>query len=127
MQPKYSLLTAILVIAGLACSCRSLPSDPRVRMEPHLNSTVAVTNVVTTTNEADLTQVQVILGNRTSRTQQVEVRVSWLDDQGLVQDSLTEHWQTVSVGRSVEARFKSTAPSPEAKDFRVYIQRKRTN
>ncbi|MCK5802276.1 MAG: YcfL family protein [Lentisphaeria bacterium] len=127
MKPKHFLLPSLLVLVGLVCSCQSVPHDPRVRLEPGLRGTVSVTNVITMTNDADFARIQVTLYNRTSQIRHVEARVSWLDFQGMAQDSLTENWQFISLGSYGEARFQSTAPNSKTKDFRVYIQRKRTN
>lgn len=119
---------ASIIALGALGGCRTYhtpPMDRRITVSPDLGYRVWVTDVRLAKVESDQYTFQANIVNNTYGVQRLEYRVAWLDANGVEMDSVMSTWQKRSVaGREVVA-LKAVAPSPDACDFRFYVQRER--
>ncbi len=121
-----SVLTASLVslVAGCA-SYHTPPLDRRVTVSPDLGAAVWVTDVRLSKTVSSHYTMQANIVNNTDSVVRIEYRVDWLDDLGNAIPSVVSTWIPSSAAAREVVPLQATAPSPEAVDFRFYLQAQR--
>lgn len=98
---------------------REMLADQRVQTDASLARAVRVRGVNTATDAQGFLKVQVEIENTTRSRKQFTYRVQWFDDKGMLITLPT----ATAVPRSLEGRevayITTTAPTPQAKDFRI--------
>ena len=121
-------LASILVL-GAAAGCRTYhtpPMDRRITVSPDLGYRIWVTDVRLAKDlDAQHFTLQANVVNNTQGVQRLEYRVAWLDANGVEIDSIMSSWIKRSVAPREVVGLKAVAPSPDACDFRFYVQRER--
>ena len=123
---RKSFLAAALV--GLVAGCISYhtpPMDRRVTVAPDLGTAVWVTDVRLAKGPSSHFTLQANVVNNTSGVVRREYRVDWLDATGSAIPSVVSTWQPMSAAAREVVPLQATAPSPEAVDFRFYVQAER--
>ena len=123
---RKSFLAAAL--AGLVAGCVSYhtpPMDRRVTVAPDLGSAVWVTDVRLAKGPSSHFTMQANVVNNTSGVVRMEYRVDWMDATGTIIPSVVSTWQPMSAAAREVVPLQATAPSPEAVDFRFYVQPER--
>ena len=123
---RKSFLAAALV--GLVAGCISYhtpPMDRRVTVAPDLGAAVWVTDVRLAKGPSSHFTLQANVVNNTSGVVRMEYRVDWLDATGSAIPSVVSTWQPMSAAAREVVPLQATAPSPEAVDFRFYVQAER--
>ena len=123
---RKSFLAAALV--GLVAGCISYhtpPMDRRVTVAPDLGAAVWVTDVRLAKGPSSHFTLQANVVNNTSGVVRMEDRVDWLDATGSAIPSVVSTWQPMSAAAREVVPLQATAPSPEAVDFRFYVQAER--
>ena len=123
---RKSFLAAALV--GLVAGCISYhtpPMDRRVTVAPDLGTAVWVTDVRLAKGPSSHFTLQANVVNNTSGVVRMEYRVDWLDATGSAIPSVVSTWQPMSAAAREVVPLQATAPSPEAGDFRFYVQAER--
>ena len=115
------LLSALAVCAGCV-SYHTPPADRRVTVSPDLGSRVWVTDVRLTKAKSQHYTLQANVANNTDGVVRMEYKVVWLDSSGAEIPSVVSTWQPMSAAARNVAGLTATAPSPEAVDFRLYVQ-----
>ena len=116
------------VLGGLMAGCVSYhtpPMDRRVTVAPDLGTAVWVTDVRLTKTGSQHFTMQANVVNNTHGTVRMEYRVDWLDATGSAIPSVVSTWLPMSVAAREVVPLQATAPSPEAVDFRFYLQAER--
>jgi uncharacterized protein YcfL len=132
---RFRDLCVVAACAGLLTGCssttvntvepavptarREMLADQRVQTDPSLAKAVRVVGVNTATDAAGFLKVQVEVQNTTRSRKQFTYRVQWFDPHGMIIDTPT----AAATPRSLEGRetayITTTAPTPQAKDFRI--------
>ena len=123
---RKSFLAAALV--GLVAGCISYhtpPMDRRVTVAPDLGTAVWVTDVRLAKGPSSHFTLQANVVNNTGGVVRMEYRVDWLDATGSAIPSVVSTWQPMSAAAREVVPLQATAPSPEAVDFRFYVQAER--
>ena len=123
---RKSFLAAALV--GLVAGCISYhtpPMDRRVTVAPDLGAAVWVTDVRLAKGPSSHFTLQANVVNNTGGVVRMEYRVDWLDATGSAIPSVVSTWQPMSAAAREVVPLQATAPSPEAVDFRFYVQAER--
>ena len=115
------LLSALAVCAGCV-SYRTPPEDRRVTVSPDLGASVWVTDVRLTKAQSQHCTLQANVANNTGGVVRMEYKVVWLDSDGAEIPSVVSTWQPMSAAARNVVGLTATAPSPEAVDFRLYVQ-----
>jgi len=121
MLKKLLPLAAALAFAGCV-SYHTPPADRRVTVSPDLGDAVWVTDIRLTSEPSSHYTLQANVANNTDGIVPVEYRVVWLDEAGAELQSVVSTWQFMSAAPREVFGLTATAPSPEAVDFRLYIQ-----
>ena len=125
MNRKCFLAAAL---AGLVAGCISYhtpPMDRRVTVAPDLGTAVWVTDVRLAKGPSSHFTLQANVVNNTGGVVRMEYRVDWLDATGSAIPSVVSTWQPMSAAAREGVPLQATAPSPEAVDFRFYVQAER--
>lgn len=123
MTFKKLLLPALAAIAAAGCvAYHTPPADRRVTLSPDLGDAVWVTDVRLTSEPSTHYTLQANVANNTDFVVPVEYRVVWLDESGVEIPSVVSKWQPMSAAPREVVGLSATAPSPEAVDFRLYVQ-----
>ena len=123
---KKTFLAAVAAFALCGCvSYHTPPLDRRVTVAPDLGSSVYVTDVRLARGASQHYTMQANIVNNTGDVVQVEYRTVWLDETGMEIPSVTSTWLPISAAAREVVGLASTAPSPEAVDFRFYVQASR--
>lgn len=133
--PRFRDLCVVTACAGLLAGCRSttvntvepavptaqraMLADQRVQTDPSLAKAVRVVGLSTATDVEGFLKVQVEVQNTTRSRRQFTYRVQWFDPRGMIIDTPT----AVATPRALEGRETAyitvTAPTPQARDFRI--------
>ena len=125
MNRKRFLVAAL---AGLVAGCISYhtpPMDRRVTVAPDLGTAVWVTDVRLMKGPSSHFTMQANVVNNTDGVVRMEYRVDWMDATGTIIPSVVSTWQPMSAAAREVVPLQATAPSPEAVDFRFYVQAER--
>lgn len=109
------------IVAGCV-SCHTPPMDRRVTVAPDLGSAVWVTDVRMSRVGSQHCTLQANIVNNTGSVVRMEYKVVWLDSTGTQFDSVVSGWQPASAAARDVVGLVATAPSPDAVDFRLYVQ-----
>ena len=123
---RKSFLVAAL--AGLVAGCISYhtpPMDRRVTVSPSLGTAVWVTDVRLAKAPSSHFTLQANVVNNTDGVMRMEYRVDWLDATGSAIPSVVSTWLPMSAAAREVVPLQATAPSPQAVDFRLYVQAER--
>ena len=115
------LLSAFAVCAGCV-SYYTPPEDRRVTVSPDLGTNVLVTDVRLAKVQSQHFTLQANVANNTDGLVRMEYKVVWLDPNGTEIPSVVSTWQPMSAAARNVVGLTATAPSPEAVDFRLYVQ-----
>lgn len=118
------LAAAVAVLSGCV-SYHTPPMDRRVTVSPDLGSDVWVTDVRLAKGVSSHFTLQANVANNTDGVVRMEYRVDWLDATGSAIPSVLSTWQPMSAAAREVVPLQATAPSPEAVDFRFYLQPER--
>jgi len=80
---------------------------------------IVITNALLTTNDGGLRELHVSGFNQSYRTKRFRYRVEWLDESGLLVETKTSVWLSMSAMGNSPFSFKAVAPRPEAVNFRM--------
>jgi hypothetical protein len=98
--------------------------DPRVKIiDTELTESVAVTEIKSEMNRGGLMDVQINGTNISGSYLNLEYRIDWLDGSGLLIPTTITKWKEFPAFQKAEFRFKTTAPTKTAADFRILIRR----
>lgn len=125
MKRRCFILAAL---AGLTVGCVSYhtpPMDRRVTVAPDLGNAVWVTDVRMAKGASSHYTLQANVVNNTGGVIRMEYRVDWLDSTGSALPSVVSTWMPMSAAAREVVPLQATAPSPDAVDFRFYLQAER--
>lgn len=109
------------VVAGCV-SYHTPPQDRRVTVAPDLGTSVWVTDLRFAKPNSQHYTLQANVVNNTSDVVRMEYRVVWLDANGMELPSVLSTWCPISAAAREIVGLAATAPTPEAVDFRFYVQ-----
>lgn len=119
---------SVLAFALVMCSCvsyRTPPVDRRVTVSPDIRAEAWVTDIRLAKGASQQYTLQANVVNNTDGDLRLEYRIVWLDAGGVSIPTLLSDWQSVSAAAREIVGLTATAPSPEAVDFRLYVQKAR--
>lgn len=134
------ILCVMLMLLGIGCGPKS--KDERVHVRSGLSGGSLGNNIVTKpvrgvfewltgagivideavmnrNNNSGFLQVFITGHNKSSKTKKFRYRVEWLDANGLVIDTRTSVWKTMSAMGKSPFQIKADATRPEAVNFRM--------
>ena len=121
-----SVLFATLAVLMAGCvSYHTQPMDRRVTVAPDFGSDVWVTDIRMAKGVSSHYTLQANVVNNTDDLLQMEYRVDWLDATGSAIPSVVSTWQPMSAAAREVVPLQAAAPSPDAVDFRFYVQPRR--
>ena len=120
---RRGFLLGLAAVAMAGCvSYHTPPMDRRVTISPDLGTAVWVTDVRVTRTGSQQTTLQANVVNNTDAVIRMEYRTVWLDAAGAELPSVVSTWLPISAAPREIVGLRSTAPAPEAVDFRFYVQ-----
>ena len=119
---KHLIIAAFAALAAGCVSCHNPPLDRRVTISPNLGTAVWVTDIRLAKGVSSHYTLQANVVNNTDDLVQMEYRVDWLDATGSAIPSVVSTWQQMSAAAREVVPLQATAPSPDAVDFRFYVQ-----
>ena len=119
---KGCLFAALSVMVFGCVSYHNPPLDRRVTVSPDFGSDIWVTDIRLAKGVSSHYTLQANVVNNTDDLVQMEYRVDWLDVDGTVIPSVVSTWQPMSAAAREVVPLQATAPSPDAVDFRFYVQ-----
>ncbi len=132
MKIAVPYLILLLAMAG-GCVTQSIPSnalsaverqtvqDKRIVIEPALSSYIRIVGVKTAEVPGGFLRIQINVQSMMDTSQQFNYRITWFDENGVelpMADSALLNWMLLPHETSFLA---ATAPTPSAKNFRVYF------
>lgn len=118
----------ILLAVFLLPSCvvtRSQYIDPRVSViNKRLAAGISISKVSSVRNDSGFLEIQVAGINQTAFYKQLEYRIEWLGQNGLVIPTILSHWTEFPAFENTEFRFRVIAPKTMATDFRILIRKR---
>ena len=125
---KILMICCALIGALLFAGCKATnvpPPDRRVTIAPDLGTSIYVTDVRLAKEPSSHFTLQANVVNNTEGVIRMEYRVDWLDATGSAIPSVVSTWQPMSAAAREVVSLQATAPSPDAVDFRFYVQSER--
>lgn len=95
--------------------------DTRVDTDPTFADDFGVVRINTTTNAAGLLQVQLEMENFTYKRLQVNAQMEWYDASAMLIDTAGGGWQQYAFEARESRSVRFTAPTREARDFRLKL------
>ncbi len=135
MNTPLRRITAILCVTATLTGCqtvntaqrsdpvgeRNLVDDQRIVTDLSLAQVAQVVSI----NEARVAngrlKVQAQLRNKDRRQHTIHYRFEWLDREGIVQNSITSSWKSVSLEGRQTRSIAATATHPDVVDFRLEL------
>lgn len=122
-------MTRRLMMFGLLASCfagcvsyHTPPLDRRVTVAPEMGTAIWVTDVRLSRVGSQQSTLQANVVNNTDGVVRMKYKVVWLDGTGTEINSVVSTWLPISAAPRDVVGLKSTAPSPMAVDFRLFVQ-----
>lgn len=119
LTPGCHTTTVNTAEPAVPTAAREMLADQRVQTDASLARAVRVRGVNTATDAQGFLKVQIEIENTTRRRKQFTYRVQWFDARGMIIHLPT----ATATPRSLEGRevayITTTAPTPQAKDFRI--------
>ena len=118
----------MFIMLAALCACvgcvtyHTPPMDRRVTVAPDLGTAIWVTDVRLTKAHSQHYTLQANVVNNAECVVRMEYKVVWLDANGAEIPSVVSTWQPMSAASRDIVGLTATAPSPEAVDFRFYVQ-----
>lgn len=101
----------------------SLPELKRVFMDGGLEKDVQVVSINQGKASEDLLRIQVNLKNLTKKSMNLNYKIEWMDQDGLVINDSSATWLPVYVRGAEIVAIKSVASSPSVQNFWLKLQR----
>jgi len=96
-------------------------ADQRVITDASLNKKAYVTDLREAPLDDGLFKVQAGLYNKTPSRERINYQWVWLDQDGILIDSATSPWQTVTLNGKELRYITAVAPTPRAADFQLKL------
>lgn len=100
-----------------------LPELKRVFMDGGLEKDVQVLSINQAKASEDLLRIQVNLKNLTKKSMNLNYKIEWMDQDGLVINDSSSTWLPVYVRGAEIVAIKSVASSPTVQNFWLKLQR----
>ena len=100
-----------------------LPELKRVFMDGGLERDVEVVSINQGVANEDLLRIQVNLKNLTKKSMNLNYKIEWMDEDGLVINDSSATWLPVYVRGAEIVAIKSVASSPTVQNFWLKLQR----
>ena len=100
-----------------------LPELKRVFMDGGLEKDVQVVSINQGKVSEDLLRIQVNLKNLTKKSMNLNYKIEWMDQDGLVINDSSATWSPVYVRGAEIVAIKSVASSPTVQNFWLKLQR----
>lgn len=132
-----NLLTLVLSFCIIGCSTNpvhqttkkdpsdssDLPELKRVYMDSSLSKNLEVVSVNQATANGDLLKIQVNLQNLTKSSLNLNYKVEWMDEAGIVINDSSAVWMPLYVRGAESVAVQSVSSSPMAKNFWLKLQK----
>ena len=123
MKKLCFLAITLLMFMGIGCVHNPVPPvDARVTLAPGIGSSVYVTSVRCTRNQAGYCLFQANVVNNSRKIARVEYKVQWLDEAGMEIESVVSTWQNMAIQPGEIKGLSAVAAGKEAVDFRFYLR-----
>ncbi|MGF1485147.1 MAG: YcfL family protein [Opitutales bacterium] len=93
----------------------------QVETDSSLSNKAGILGVRESRTPGGLLRIQAEIFNSTNKRQEVNYRVDWFDQDGIVIDSPMSSWKRISLAGKDTQPITATAPSPNAADFRIKL------
>jgi len=139
MKIVLNVLLAVCIVGFLGCNEQN--KDPRVNNREQVRSDdlgnnalfrpvanafsaligegIEITDVQKRINQGGFAEIFILGYNKSPQKKTFEVKVEWVDSDGMMIDTQTTAWQMVSAMGHSNFSYKSVAPRTEAVDFRI--------
>jgi uncharacterized protein YcfL len=100
----------------------ALPELKRVYMSSSLSKNLQVVSINQSKANEDLLRVQVNLSNLTKKPLNLNYKVEWMDDAGIVINDSSAVWMPLYVRGAENVAVQSVASTPKAQNFWLKLQ-----
>ena len=100
-----------------------IPELKRVFMDGGLEKDIEVISINQSLANEDLLRIQVNLKNQTKKPMNLNYKVEWMDQDGIVLNDASATWLPLYVRGAEIVAVQSVATSPNAKNFWLKLQR----
>lgn len=133
MAYRFHYAITMIVLSVVACRTvntiepaerRAQPRvirDARVITDPSLGRKAAVLELRETTVGNGLLKIQAEILNTTNSRKEFNYRFDWIDDEGMVIDTLLSNWKRMSLAGQESSFVSAVAPTQRAVDFRLKL------
>ena len=101
----------------------ALPELKRVYMSSSLSRNLQVVSINQSKANEDLLRVQVNLANLTKKPLNLNYKIEWMDDAGIVINDSSAVWMPLYVRGAESVAVQSVSSSPMAKNFWLKLQK----
>jgi uncharacterized protein DUF1425 len=126
MKTKQLLLTAAIIGIFILNGCAKTPMCPPcvTLLGDWEIDRISIVEISEVENSGNHIELQITGISKSNNYHKMEYRIDWLDGNGqLIPTSLTTWTAFPTYGRNAEFRFKATAPTPAACDYRILIRK----
>ena len=100
-----------------------LPELKRVYMSSSLSKNLEVVSVNQATANGDLLKIQVNLKNLSAKEMNLNYKVEWMDEAGIVINDSSAVWMPLYVRGAENVAVQSVSTTPRAKNFWLKLQK----
>ena len=101
----------------------ALPELKRVYMSSSLSKNLQVVSINQTKANEDLLRIQVNLANLTKKPLNLNYKIEWMDDAGIVINDSSAVWMPLYVRGAENVVVQSVASTPKAQNFWLKLQK----
>ena len=134
---RFLLVLLLVGFASLACSTNpvhqttkknpgdtsALPDLKRVYMSSSLSRNLQVVSINQAKANEDLLKIQVNLENLTKQALNLNYKIEWMDEDGIVINDSSAVWMPLYVRGAENVAVQSVASTPKAKNFWLKLQK----
>ena len=130
--PLLAVMSCLLLALGCATNINTVEranpqakpdmiADKRIITDASLGGLIRIVSVNESIVSGNLKKVQVTLENVKNNTRRVSYKFEWIDQDGMLTNSVVQSWQSLSFVGGETQMVSAVAISPKAVDFKLKL------
>ena len=130
--PLLAVMSCLLLALGCATNVNTVEranpqakpdmiADKRIITDASLGGLIRIVSVNESIVSGNLKKVQVTLENVKNNTRRVSYKFEWIDQDGMLTNSVVQSWQSLSFVGGETQMVSAVAISPKAVDFKLKL------